>query len=81
MVQDAVGNDHTLQLVTIKMIMNAKDAAEAIYWTKKFNIPREKWPLALTYEEEQNECDSSNNSSLISHVVSIIYNISLCRYK
>lgn len=81
MVQDAVGNDHTLQLATIKMIMNAKDTAEALYWAKKFNVPREKWPWALTYEEEQNECESNNNSSLILHVVSIIYKISLCRYK
>lgn len=81
MVQDAVGNDQTLQLATIKMIMNAKDPAEALYWAKKFNVPREKWPWALIYEEEQNECESNNNSSLILHVVSIIYKISLCRYK
>ncbi|XP_033311571.1 exonuclease mut-7 homolog isoform X2 [Bombus bifarius] len=60
MVEDAVGNDHTLQLATIKMIMNAKDAAEALYWAKKFNVPREKWPWALIYEEEQNECESIN---------------------
>ena len=61
MVQDAVGDDHTLQLAIIRMIINAKDAAEALYWAKKFDVPREKWPRAILYEgKEQNEYEGNN---------------------
>lgn len=67
MVQDAVGNDHTLQLAIIRMIINAKDTAEALYWAKKFDMPRERWPFeikwAILYEgKEQNEYEGNNSS-------------------
>lgn len=55
MVEDAVGNDQALQLSFIRMLINAKDSSEGLYWAKKFNIPKEQWPWALLYEEEQSE--------------------------
>lgn len=60
MVQDAVKDDETLQLTMIKMLLNTKDSSEALYWAKKFNVAREKWPWILLYEEEQNESESNN---------------------
>lgn len=58
--QDAVKDDETLQLTMIRMLLNTKDSSEALYWAKKFNVPREKWPWILSYEEEQNESESNN---------------------
>lgn len=90
MVQDAVKDDGTLQLTMIKMLLNTKDSSEALYWAKKFNIPREKWPWILSYEEEQNESESNiinNYFSLLFIIIHkinkivFIYNILLCRYK
>ncbi|XP_076762319.1 exonuclease mut-7 homolog isoform X1 [Xylocopa sonorina] len=55
MVEEAVGNDKTLQLDMIRMLVNAKDATEALYWARKFDIPKDQWPWAVTYEEERLE--------------------------
>ncbi|CAK9829011.1 Exonuclease mut-7 homolog [Anthophora retusa] len=63
MVQDAVGDDETLQFGIVRMLINAKDASESLYWAKEFNIPKEKWPWALTYEEEQNENEGINKGA------------------
>ncbi|KAK1123956.1 hypothetical protein K0M31_006985 [Melipona bicolor] len=69
MVQDAVGDDHTLQLAIIRMIINAKDTAEALYWAKKFDVPREEWPRAILYEgKEQNEYEAVNEGASTSKI-------------
>lgn len=72
MVQDAVKNDETLQLTMIRMLLNTKDSSEALYWAKKFNVPREKWPWILLYEEEQNESESNNYLLLLLVVVVVL---------
>ncbi|XP_017880434.1 exonuclease mut-7 homolog [Ceratina calcarata] len=51
MVQENVGNDRTLQLAMIRMLINVRDAAEGLYWAKRFNIPEEQWPWAISYEQ------------------------------
>ncbi|KAG9435663.1 exonuclease mut-7 isoform X1 [Apis mellifera carnica] len=68
MVQDAVKDDETLQLTMIKMLLNTKDSSEALYWAKKFNVAREKWPWILLYEEEQNESESINEGASTSKI-------------
>lgn len=68
MVQDAVKNDETLQLTMIRMLLNTKDSSEALYWAKKFNVPREKWPWILLYEEEQNESENVNEGASTSKI-------------
>lgn len=51
MVQANVGNDRTLQLAMIRMLINAKDPREGLYWAKRFNIPEEQWPWSISYEQ------------------------------
>lgn len=59
LVQDTVGDDEALQLAMIRMLINDKDASEALYWAKRFNIPRKNWPWSISYEEELNECEGN----------------------
>ncbi|KOC63420.1 putative exonuclease mut-7 like protein [Habropoda laboriosa] len=63
MVQDAVGDCEALQFGIIRMLINAKDASEGLYWAKKFNIPKKQWPWSLSYEEEQNENEGVNEGA------------------
>ncbi|XP_015429829.1 PREDICTED: exonuclease mut-7 homolog [Dufourea novaeangliae] len=52
MVQEAVGNDRNLQLNLIRLLINVRDATEGLYWCREFNIPKEQWPWAISYEAE-----------------------------
>ncbi|KAK0079127.1 hypothetical protein PV325_001691 [Microctonus aethiopoides] len=49
MVHEAVGSDANLQLNLIMIIVNY-DTEEALYWALEFNIPRNQWPYAITYD-------------------------------
>ncbi|XP_017762785.1 PREDICTED: exonuclease mut-7 homolog isoform X2 [Eufriesea mexicana] len=63
LVQDTVGDDEALQLAMIRMLINDKDANEALYWAKRFNIPKKNWPWSISYEEELNECEGINEGA------------------
>lgn len=60
MVQETIGDDNKLQLHMIRLLINAKDAKEGLYWAKKFDIPKEQWPWAITYEDEHIESEGNN---------------------
>ena len=52
----------------IRLLINAKDAKEGLYWAKKFDIPKEQWPWAITYEDEHIECEGINEGASTSRV-------------
>lgn len=54
MVREAVGNDDTLQVNLLSMLVNVDDVQEGLYWAKEFNIPKEYWPWHIIQAEEQN---------------------------
>jgi len=60
MVREAVGNDAKLHTDLVRMLI-ASDVQEALYWAKEYDIPKDKWPWAITYADEQNR--QSNVSS------------------
>lgn len=70
MIQEAVGDDRKLQLEMIRMLINARDAKEGLYWVREFDIPKKDWPWAISYELE-NEESNSNYLSYFGDVFSV----------
>ncbi|XP_076676382.1 exonuclease mut-7 homolog [Andrena cerasifolii] len=63
MIQEAVGDDRKLQLEMIRMLINARDAKEGLYWAREFDIPKEQWPWAISYELENEESNKINDGA------------------
>ncbi|XP_033340040.2 exonuclease mut-7 homolog [Megalopta genalis] len=63
MAQEAIGNNKKLQLDLLRLLVNVKDAREGLYWAKKFDIPKQQWPWAITYEAEQIEANEMNQGA------------------
>lgn len=54
MVREATGNDRNLQANLLLMLINIDDVEEGLYWAIEFNIPKNQWPWAITFAQEQN---------------------------
>lgn len=67
MVREATGNDVNLQTNLLWMLINVDDAQEGLYWALEFNIPRDQWPWAITFAEEQ-DMQSNALLSILSHI-------------
>ncbi|XP_043248920.1 exonuclease mut-7 homolog isoform X1 [Colletes gigas] len=63
MIEEAVGDDRQLQLDMIKMLINANDNKEGLYWARKLNIPKEQWPWAISYEADHIEIEGINEGA------------------
>lgn len=70
MVEEAIGDDAKLQAELLLMLINVNDPQEGLYWAKKHEIPRERWPWAITYAEERNK---QSNVLLVSRFLSGMY--------
>ncbi|KAF7381207.1 hypothetical protein HZH68_016082 [Vespula germanica] len=53
MIREAVGHDAELQLETVKLLSMVGEIKEGLYWAKTFDIPKEQWPWALSFQAEQ----------------------------
>ncbi|XP_035736310.1 exonuclease mut-7 homolog isoform X1 [Vespa mandarinia] len=53
MIREAVGHDIQLQLETVKSLSMVGETKEGLYWAKTFNIPKEQWPWAISFQAEQ----------------------------
>ncbi|XP_047368206.1 exonuclease mut-7 homolog isoform X5 [Vespa velutina] len=53
MIREAVGHDTQLQLETVKSLSMVGETKEGLYWAKTFNIPKEQWPWAISFQAEQ----------------------------
>lgn len=62
MAKEAVATDPRLQVAILKSLINANDAAEAMYFAKLYNVPREEWPWHLTNYADDN-ADSNIKST------------------
>ncbi|XP_076248872.1 exonuclease mut-7 homolog [Calliopsis andreniformis] len=65
MVEEAVGTDKKLQAAMIRLLLNSKDSKEALYWAKKFDIPKEQWPWVLTYTAENTKDENDGASTSV----------------
>lgn len=53
MVREAIGSDSKLQIELLPMLTHVNDAEEGLYWAKEYNIPKQQWPWAIVFAEEQ----------------------------
>jgi len=63
-VREAVGNDAKLHADLVRMLI-ASDVQEALYWAKEYDIPKDKWPWAITHADKQNRQSNVSSSYLL----------------
>lgn len=61
MVQEAVGDDQSLQKELVIGVAQFGEIAEALHWAHYYNVKREDWPVNVTLLDE-NKLDLSNQS-------------------
>lgn len=73
MVKEATGQNSKTRIELLRLLVQANDVKEALYWAKIFEIPEKQWPWALSYYKDQNS--KGIVFILSNHVLLIIYSI------
>jgi len=64
MVREAVRNNTKLHMDLVRLLI-PNDVQEALYWAKEYDIPKDKWPWAVTWADEQNKQSNVSSSYLL----------------
>lgn len=51
--KEAVGDDAKLQAELLTMLVNINDVQEGLYWARKYEIAKEKWPWVIANAEKR----------------------------
>ncbi|XP_066592164.1 exonuclease mut-7 homolog [Prorops nasuta] len=62
MVKEAVGDDPKLKVDLLYLLTQANETQESLYWARAFNIPKNKWPWAVSHLAEQSQNDGASTS-------------------